>query len=93
MKEIGEITRISRNPAILVAEVDSETVMMSIAAGRYYGLDEMGTVIWRRIDPPCSFGELVDGLAADYEADRATIAFDVRALLDRMLQEDVVRID
>jgi Coenzyme PQQ synthesis protein D (PqqD) len=93
MAEIVEETRVSRNPAILAAEVDSETVIMSIAAGRYYGLDDIGTVVWKRIDPPCSFRELVDGLAADYEADRATIAFDVRALLDRMVQEDVVRID
>jgi hypothetical protein len=90
---ISEGTRISRNPAILTADVDSETVMMSIEAGRYYGLDDIGTVIWRRIDPPCSFGDLVDQLVSEYDADRATIASDVRALLDRMAQQDVVRLD
>jgi hypothetical protein len=93
MIDISEATRISRNPAILAVEVDSETVMMSIDAGRYYGLDDIGTVIWTRIDPPCSFGDLVDGLAMEYEADRVTIASDVRALLDRMVQQDVVRLD
>jgi hypothetical protein len=91
--DIAEVTRISRNPAILAVEVDSETVMMSIEAGRYYGLDDIGTVIWQRIDPPCSFGDLVDQLALEYEADRATISSDVRALIDRMAQQDVVRLD
>lgn len=93
MSGIIETTQISRNPAVLAAEVDGETVMMSIEAGRYYGLDDIGTVIWKRINPPCSFSDLVEGLAADYEADRATIASDVRALLERMAQEHVVRLD
>jgi Coenzyme PQQ synthesis protein D (PqqD) len=93
MIAISDATRISRNPAILAVHVDSETVMMSIEAGRYYGLDDIGTVIWKRIDPPCSFCDLIDGLAAEYEADRATIALDVRTLLDRMAHADVVRLD
>ena len=93
MNDVIETTRISRNPAILTAEVDGEAVMMSIAAGRYYGLDNIGTVIWKRIDPPCSFADLVDQLALEYDADRATIASDVRALLNRMAQQDVVRLD
>ena len=93
MINISEATRISRNPAILAVEVDSETVMMSIDAGCYYGLDDVGTVIWRRIEPPCSFSNLVDQLTMEYEADRATIAHDVRLLLDRMAQQDIVRLE
>ena len=77
----------------MAVEVDSETVMMSITAGHYYGLDDVGTVIWKRIDPPCSFGNLVDQLALEYDADRGTIASDVRALLDQMAQQDAVRLD
>lgn len=84
-------TVISRSPAVLAAEVDGEIVMMSIAEGRYFGLDDIGSDIWRRLDPPCSFGELVERLAADYDADRETIAADVRVLLLRMAEHDVVR--
>jgi len=66
--------------------------MMSIEQGRYFGLDDIGSDIWKRIDPPCSFAALIDALAADYVADRATIAADVQALLDRMAEQDVVRL-
>jgi hypothetical protein len=83
-------TIVSRSPTVLTAEVDGETVMMSIEHSRYYGLDAVGGDIWRRIDPPCSFDELVDALAADYDADRAVIAADVRALLERMRERDAV---
>lgn len=89
---IADSTIISRSPAVVTAEVDGEVVMMSIEQGQYFGLDDIGSDIWRRLDPPCAFADLVDGLAADYDADRANIATDVRALLESMAARDVVRL-
>jgi len=91
-RDIAEATIISRSPSVLTAEVDGEVVMMSIEQGRYFGLDDIGSDIWKRIEPPCSFATLVDRLVAEYDADRATIAADVQALLGRMAAEDVVRL-
>ena len=68
-----------------------EDVYPSIEQGRYFGLDDIGSDIWRRIEPPCSFAELIDRLVADYDADRATITADVQSLLGRMVEQDVVR--
>jgi hypothetical protein len=89
---IDDSTIVSRSPAVLTAEVDGEVVMMSIEQGRYFGLDDIGSDIWRRLDPPCTFADLIDRLAADYDAARASIAADVRALLERMAAQDVVRL-
>src|SRR5258708_26688022 len=89
---IAGATIVSRSPTVLTAEVDGEIVMMSIERGRYFGLDDIGSDIWKRIEPPCSFATLIDALAADYEADRATIATDVQNLLRRMVEQDVVRL-
>lgn len=83
---------ISRSPSVLTAEVDGDVVMMSIEHGRYFALDEIGKDVWERIEPPCTLRALVDVLAADYDADRATIEADVQALLTRMLAHDVVRV-
>jgi Coenzyme PQQ synthesis protein D (PqqD) len=87
---ITNVTRISRNPSILVAEVDVEIVMMSIQQGQYFGLDDIGSDVWKRIDPPCLFADLVDELSRDYDADRATIAADVGQLLCKMAAHNVV---
>jgi hypothetical protein len=89
---ITDATVISRSPSVLTAEVDGEIVMMSIEQGRYFGLDDIGSDIWKRIEPPCSFAALIDGLTADYEADRAAIAADVHKLLGEMAEQDVVRL-
>ena len=89
---IADTTIISRSPAVLTAEVDGEVVMMSIKQGQYFGLDDIGSDIWKRIDPPCTFADLIDRLTADYDADREKIAADVRTLLESMAAQDVVRL-
>src|SRR5713101_6704165 len=89
---IAEATVISRSPSVLTAEVEGEIVMMSTEQGRYFGLDDIGSDIWKRIEAPCSFAALIELLVADYDADRVTIAADVRVLLERMAEQDVVRL-
>jgi hypothetical protein len=89
---IVDTTLLSHSPTVITAQVHDEIVMMSIKGGSYFGLDDIGSDIWRRIESPCSFADLVDRLATDYAADRATISADVRALLDRMVAHDVVRL-
>jgi hypothetical protein len=90
--DIADATIISRSPSVLTAEVEDEIVMMSIEKGLYFGLDDIGSDIWRRIEPPCSFADLIRRLVADYDAESATIAADVGLLLSRMAAQDVVRL-
>ena len=89
---IADSTIVSRSPSVLTAEIDGEVVMMSIEQGQYFGLDDIGSDIWKRIEPPCAFADLIERLAADYDADRAKIAVDVPALLETMAERDVVRL-
>ena len=91
--DLGDATLISRNPGILTAEVDDEIVMLSIENGLYFGLDEIGRDIWKRIEPPCRFRDLVDGLVRDYNADRTIIAADTRELLLKMAAHHVVSLN
>ncbi len=87
---IAETTLITRSSGVLAAAVRDEMVMMDIESGRYYGLDDIGSDIWRRLEQPRRFGELVDMLAGDYDADRGVIAEDVRKLLALMARHNVV---
>jgi hypothetical protein len=90
---IGDDTRICRNASILTAGVSGETVMMSVKSGRYYGLDDIGSAIWQHLEAPRRFGDLVDTLVADFDADRAVIADDVRKLLAEMASHDLVKLE
>jgi len=87
---IAETTLITRNTRILSAPVHGEIVMMDIESEHYYGLDDIGGVIWQRLEVPLTFGDLIDCLVADYEADPAVIAEDVRKLLSTMAEHKIV---
>ena len=89
---IDDATVVSRNACVVSTETDGAVMMMHIDRGRYFTLDDAGSDVWRRIEAPCSFAALVDGLAADYEADRRTIAKDVARLLDRMTAQEIVQL-
>jgi hypothetical protein len=72
------------HPAVLFRELEGEAVLLDLGSGTYFGLNEVGTRIWqlldRRVDPP----GIVRALAAEFDADPATIERDVAALLDEL---------
>jgi coenzyme PQQ synthesis protein D (PqqD) len=89
--KIVSATRISRDPAVITTEVDGDVVMMSIERGLYFGLDDIGSDIWRRLETPRSFEELADELTASYDGDRSQIIDDLRQLLTAMIARGVLR--
>ncbi len=89
---LGDASVIARSASIITAEVQGEVVMMSVEKGRYFGLDDIGSDIWRRLETPRTFGALIDALAADYRAERDVIAEDVRKLLAEMAARGVVTV-
>lgn len=39
-------TLLIRNPELVAADMDGETVMLDVDSGRYFGLDPVGSHIW-----------------------------------------------
>jgi pyrroloquinoline quinone biosynthesis protein D len=52
--------------------------------------DETALEILRRCDGATSLGAIIDGLAADYDAERETIAADVQALMADLRQNGIL---
>lgn len=75
---------VQRNPEALAAEVQGEVVLMNLDRGEYYGLDAIGSEIWRQLEQPISIAELCNSLAGEYNAAPEVIAQDVLALLEAM---------
>lgn len=90
--KIDETTLVCRTTSMLSAKIGNEVVMMHLTTGRYVGLDDISGDIWQRLENPRRFGELIDELAADYDAERAVIAEDVRRLVGEMVANDIVQI-
>lgn len=85
-------SRICRRPTVLATEVEGEVVMMDMENGLYFGLDAIGTDIWRRLETPMSVAELAAILRKEYAADTETIEHDVLVLISQMAERGLVEV-
>jgi hypothetical protein len=89
---VGIRSRAAPKSTIVGAEVESEMVLLDIEAGDYFGLDEVGTAIWRRLGQGASEDEIVSSLIIEYEVDPEQLRSDVRAFVRLLHAKGLVEI-
>lgn len=65
MDEIGLNSIISKSKELVASENDGEMVMMSIEKGKYYGMNQMGTQIWKHINGETKVSGVCNNLLKD----------------------------
>lgn len=89
----GPEVRLSRVQNLLSTELDEETVLMSIDAGAYYGLEGPARSIWEILETPITFSSLVDRLIQEYRVSPETCAADLERFLGEMEREGLLRVE
>jgi hypothetical protein len=83
----------SQTSCELQAETETvETVIMDFNKGAYFGLDEIGTVIWRQLQQPQTVRTICDAVTAQYEVNRTTCEQDVIHLLETLHAEGLIEV-
>jgi hypothetical protein len=93
MRSFGPDDRLSRSRELVSTELDQETVLMSINAGAYYGLEGPARNIWEKLETPLTFAQLVDSLVDEYHVSPETCAADVQRFLAEMEREGLLRVE
>ena len=70
------------SPDVVFRDLEGEAVILDLASGTYFGLNEVGTRVWRLVDEGRDASQIIEIVASEYQADRTTIARDVERLLD-----------
>jgi hypothetical protein len=84
-------TTLSRNGDILYASVDSEeVVMLSVTAGKYYGLNAVGARIWELLERPMTLSELCAKICEDFEVDVQTCEAAVMKFAEEIIDNGIV---
>ena len=89
ISESATITVTDRQVACVVAE---ETVILQLHEVVYYGLNSVGTCIWRTVQTPCKVAQVVDAVVAEFEVERDRCVSDVRELLAEMQRHELVTV-
>lgn len=73
-------------------EVGSESVLLSLAAERYFGLDRVGTRIWRLLEADSSLQSAYDTLLREFEVAPDTLERELLGLVEQLSDAGLVRI-
>jgi hypothetical protein len=73
------------------SKVAGETVILNHNKGAYYGLDEVGVLVWDTLESgPQTIDELCDVVVHTYDVDMDTCREDVDSLLKDLISEKLV---
>jgi len=81
---------LARAPDIIASEVDGELVLISVENGKYFGLDPVGSEIWRLLEQPRSTATLVEALKAAFDGDGETVERETIAFIDQLAAQSLV---
>lgn len=75
------------------SKVAGETVILNHSKGAYYGLDEVGVLIWDTLEKgPQTIDTLCDVVAGEYDVDVAACKNDIDGLLQELISENLVEV-
>jgi len=79
-------------PVQLSCEVNGETVILHFDKGNYFGLNDVGTLVWKMIQRPCSVRELRDAILREYEVDADRCERDLVNLLEEFRGHGLIEV-
>ncbi len=84
--------RVVITPDVMAQEVGGETVLLVLATGHYYGLDEVGTRMWQLLGEQEDTATVVARLLEEYEVDEATLQQDLARLIIQLAEAGLLTI-
>ena len=78
------------HPDVVCREIEGEAVLLHLGTGIYFGLNVVGTRIWQLLEAAQDAPAIVDTLAAEFDAERETIARDLGELLDALAARQLI---
>ncbi len=73
-------------------DLSGESAILNLKAGVYYGLNEVGTRVWKLIQEPKRVSELRDAILEEYEVEPHRCEADIMVLLQDLLQNGLIEV-
>lgn len=70
--------------------IGGDTLLLDLATGRYFDLDDSGSFVWSRLAAGARLDEIVDSLEDTFDAPRERLAADVEVFVAELERERLV---
>ena len=85
-------TRVSVPKDVLFHKVEDEMVLLNLANGKYFSLDDVGTTMWSLIAEQGNLGAVHQALLKEYEVDPQRLEQDLLSLADKLVQNELLQV-
>jgi hypothetical protein len=85
-------TVVTHSEDLVSCELDGEVVLMSIANGSYFRIDEIGSRIWALLEEPRRVRDLCDQLMREFDVAREQCESDVLNFLNEMRADQLIEV-
>jgi hypothetical protein len=82
--------RIVQSQDVVATEAGAELILLSLERGRCYGMNGVGTRIWRKLEQPMRVDDIVRDLAAEFSDDAASAKAETLEFLEHMRREGLI---
>lgn len=80
-------------PDVVSRRLDEQTVLVNLRTNRIFELNRTGARLWDLLGEGSSESQIVEQLLAEFEVPQEQLEREVRALLDSLLDEGLIRSD
>ena len=77
---------------VLFREVGNEGVILSLADGHYFGLDETGTRIWKLLQSEQDLDAIAEHLVSEYDVTAERVRQDIEKFIDELVSAKLISI-
>jgi hypothetical protein len=84
--------RVLVKPEVLVRELRGEAVLLDLASESYFGLDDVGTGMWRALTAAPTIEGALDSLLDEYDVTRERLAQDLEAFVEKLSNAGLVEV-
>jgi hypothetical protein len=90
---ISGSTRVSVPADILMQDLGGEAVFLNLSGGSYFGLDEVGTRMWKVLTTAPCVQAAFDILVAEYEVEPEQLRKDLFDLIDKLVEQQLLNLE
>jgi hypothetical protein len=77
---------------LVSANLDGEVVILGFKSGSYYGLDQVGVLVWDLLKEPRKVSDIRDAILEEYDVESAQCERDLLALLGELADKQLIDI-
>ena len=85
--------RVAVSPDVMLQEVSGEAVLLDLKSESYFGLDGVGTRIWRLIEADGHLQVVHSTLLEEYDVEPARLEEDLTQLIGRLTEAGLVTVE